>query len=290
MRVLAFDVETVPDLEDLSYKEFIYLKKRGKRERSDEETLNELAFNPFVVRVISFSVALVENGSLREGRTYYLTSGDEGEETVELKGCPVTLIPIRSEDTALGERKLLETFWKEISQADKVVSFNGYAFDAPLVKIRSIVHGLDIDKRLFSGEFHTDILFFLSGGVRERMYSLDFICRRLGIDSPKDSIDGSQIQETFLSGNYRQVAIYNAKDSVALAKLYIKLSRYLEDPIKEPSDKQKKFLGDLIHHSTGMDVEAAYYLVELMSANGTVDGKNISAVIEVFKLIRHHLR
>ncbi len=290
MRVLAFDVETVPDLEDLSYKEFIYLKKRGKRERSDEETLNELAFNPFVARLISFSVALVEDGSLREGRTYYLTSGEEREETVELKDCPVALIPVRSEDLALGEKELLKIFWEEISQADRVVSFNGYAFDAPFVKIRSIVHDIDIDKRLFSREFHTDILFFLSEGARERMYSLDFICRRLGIDSPKDSIDGSQIQETFLSGNYREVAVYNTKDSVALAKLYIKLSRYLEDPTKEPSDKQKKFLGDLIHHSTGMDVEVAHYLVESMSTNGVVDGKNISAVIEVFKFIRHHLR
>ncbi|WP_164930918.1 hypothetical protein [Aquifex aeolicus] len=69
---------------------------------------------------------------------------------------------------------LIQKFWEEIIKADRIVSYNGYKFDGYIMKIRSILHDIDIPMKFLKDRtFHIDLLQFLSEGDTKRNINLN---------------------------------------------------------------------------------------------------------------------
>ncbi|RLJ70072.1 putative 3'-5' exonuclease similar to PolB exonuclease domain [Hydrogenivirga caldilitoris] len=299
MRVLAFDIETVPDLNGLNYRDYQYLRSRGARERSEEEVTKEFSLNPFTLFIVSVAGTYIHDGDIGESFVFYMSdlSSEEREEEVfyaEGRSTRVRYLPFRA-DFVEGklyelEEELIARFWEEASTADRLVSFNGYSFDGYVLKLRSMIHGIDIPERfLRDREFHFDLLRFLSNGEREKRYKLDFICRKFGIYTPKDILDGSKVPEEFYKGNYDTIALYNLKDSIALAQLYQKLRKYIGEEVPEgelPTEKQLNYLIDLISGATGVSREVVEEIIEELGIGESATKRNVSLIIDIFKRIR----
>ncbi len=299
MKVLAFDIETVPDLNGLNYRDYRYLRSRGRRERTDEEFEREIAFNPFTLFVVSFSGVVLEDDTISEGIVLYLSDLNEGpfeEEVIYGEGrrLKISYLPLRA-DFVEGklhalERELLKTAWERVEEADRVVSFNGYSFDGYVMKIRSMLHDIDIPQKFLTDrDFHVDLLHFLSNGEREKRYTLDFVCRKFGLSTPKGPMDGSRVAEEFYAGNYRTVALYNLRDSLAVAQLYLKVKRYLRPDLhgaEPPTENQLRYLTQLLSELTSISTEEVYEVIASFTGSEALSKRNISVFIDIVKRLK----
>jgi hypothetical protein len=71
---------------------------------------------------------------------------------------------------------------------------------------------------------HADLMevFNFQGATRDS-YSLDYWCRRFDIESPKGSIDGSQVGRAYREGRIEDIGEYCLRDVRATAQLFKKL-------------------------------------------------------------------
>ena len=71
---------------------------------------------------------------------------------------------------------------------------------------------------------HCDLqeVFTFHGSFRDR-YSLDYWCRRFDVESPKGSIDGSQVARAYRDGRIEDIGEYCLRDVRATAQLYGKV-------------------------------------------------------------------
>ncbi|HEV8111209.1 MAG TPA: ribonuclease H-like domain-containing protein [Planctomycetota bacterium] len=132
------------------------------------------------------------------------------------------------------ERQVLEEFWRLVARAPKtgmprLVSFNGRGYDGPMLSIRSAQLGVKPSRNLLGNRFsiaeHCDLMevFSFMGATRER-FSLEYWCRRFDVESPKGSIDGSQVSRVYRSGRIDDIGEYCLRDCRATAQLYQKLA------------------------------------------------------------------
>ena len=98
-----------------------------------------------------------------------------------------------------SEKELLERFWEIVERKrPRLVSFNGRGYDGPILMIRSAQLGLVPSMNLCGNRFklgnHVDLDAVLTfHGSWRQQYKFDYWCRRFDIESPKGSIDGSQV-------------------------------------------------------------------------------------------------
>jgi hypothetical protein len=130
-----------------------------------------------------------------------------------------------------SEADILESFWSKVARSPargrlpKLVSYNGRGYDGPVLMIRSAQHGLRPSRNLLPNRYdtgqHCDLMEILSffGATRER-FSLDYWCRRFDVESPKGSIDGSQIARAYREGRIEDIGEYCLRDVRATAALY----------------------------------------------------------------------
>jgi predicted PolB exonuclease-like 3'-5' exonuclease len=133
--------------------------------------------------------------------------------------CPRWLRP-------MSEADLLRAFWALCSRAETVVSFNGRGFDVPFLVTRSLIHGIparvDLMSQRFSLRPHLDLWELVS--QRDRGPSkLDVVCWALGIESPKEVMDGSMVAPAYARGEIVKIAQYNAHDVRATSAVYRKV-------------------------------------------------------------------
>jgi predicted PolB exonuclease-like 3'-5' exonuclease len=73
---------------------------------------------------------------------------------------------------------------------------------------------------------HLDTLELWKFGDYKHYTSLKLLTRILGIPSPKDDIDGSQVRDVFYHENdIQRIATYCEKDVVAVAQIILKLRK-----------------------------------------------------------------
>lgn len=131
-----------------------------------------------------------------------------------------------------SESELLTRFWELVARTKlglpRVVTFNGRGYDGPMLSIRSAQLGIRPSRNLVPSRWtiaeHCDLaeIFGFQGTLRER-YSLDYWCRRFDIESPKGSIDGSQVARAYRAGRIEDIGEYCLRDVRATAQLYKKL-------------------------------------------------------------------
>ena len=108
------------------------------------------------------------------------------------------------------------------------MTFNGRMYDGPILMIRSAQLGIAPTTNLVPNRYQigshcdlSEILTFM-GAWRER-YSLDYWCRRFDVESPKGSIDGSQVGRVYREGGIEEIGEYCLRDVRATGELYEKV-------------------------------------------------------------------
>jgi 3'-5' exonuclease len=234
MPKIIFDIETAGEnfeKIDQVTKDFFAKKIKAKTDSEEqqkeelEKIKNELVFSPLTAEIVAVGVLDAET---QRGAVYYQNLGKDAE-VIEEQG--VKLKP-------MGEKEILENFWRVVEKADEFVSFNGRGFDVPFLMIRSAIHKIRPSKNLSANRYlnlqprgakHVDLMDQLNfyGAVWGRN-NLHLACRAFGIKSPKeDGVDGDDVTRLFREGNYLDIARYNARDLFATAQLYEYWDKYL---------------------------------------------------------------
>ena len=224
---LLFDIETVGvEFETLSdsQKEFLLRyaeteKDLVKREELIDEAKRYLSLYPYTAKIVAIgllntdtekSVVLYENGKDEEWSVE--------EKTIKYK--------------PYSEEEMLKYFWKYVSKAEKVISFNGRYFDLPFLMIRSAINKIkptsNLMKYRYDSSHHIDLLEQLTFFGLTKKFNLDFYCHAFGIISPKSKgITGMEVKELYRAGRIKDIAIYCGEDVKATYELFKIWNKYL---------------------------------------------------------------
>ncbi|NHM02394.1 3'-5' exonuclease [Flavobacterium difficile] len=103
-------------------------------------------------------------------------------------------------------------------------------FDFPFIARRMLIHGIKIPSKLnLMGKKpwevpHLDTLELWKFGDYKHFTSLKLLTKVLGVPSPKDDIDGSEVAKVFYKDkDIDRIAIYCEKDVIAVAQIILKL-------------------------------------------------------------------
>jgi predicted PolB exonuclease-like 3'-5' exonuclease len=217
--ILAFDIETVPDVAGLRLLHGIDAKL-GDRDVAEFAFRERRAhtghdFLPLHLhRVVAIACALREGDTFR---CWALGSADDGE----------------------GE--LIRRFFDGIEKyTPQLVSWNGGGFDLPVLHYRSLVYGVSAPRYWDTGdddrEFrfnnyisryhsrHLDLMDLLSLYQGRASAPLDELARLLGFPG-KLGMDGSQVWETFLAGRIADIRNYCETDAANTYLVFLRFQR-----------------------------------------------------------------
>ena len=223
---LVFDIETVGEAwdsldettqENLSY----WTRESASDDESYEYEMKKIKEGMGLSPLTGFIVAIGVYDTERKKGAVYFSAPDSKIKNSEEDGIKYEV---------MDEKGMLEQFWKVAAVCAEFVSFNGRAFDAPFLMIRSMVHNVVPTKDLLSNRYlslqrgaaHIDLMDQLTfyGAARFRK-SLHLFCRVLGIKSPKAAgTTGDDVAALYNNKKYQDIARYNAGDLFATAALY----------------------------------------------------------------------
>ena len=105
-------------------------------------------------------------------------------------------------------------------------------FDFPFIARRMLIHGIKIpDKLNLMGKKpwevpHLDTLELWKFGDYKHFTSLKLLTKVLGVPSPKDDIDGSEVAKVFYKDkDIDRIATYCEKDVIAVAQVFLRFRR-----------------------------------------------------------------
>ena len=218
MTTIAYDIEVAGfNWEEVDEITRGYLLNRARDDDARAAVPERTALFPGLGRIITIGL-----WNLEQDRGLVLLEGDR-EESHEWER-------VQHSDIFRGdERELLERFWEIVDRKrPRLVSFNGRGYDGPILMIRSAQLGVAPSANLVGNRYHlgrhTDLMevFSFMGAWRER-YSLDYWCRRFDVESPKGSIDGSQVARAYREGRIEEIGEYCLRDVRATAQVYNKV-------------------------------------------------------------------
>lgn len=107
---------------------------------------------------------------------------------------------------------------------------NGKEFDFPYIARRMIINNIELPEKLnLFGKKpwevpHLDTLELWKFGDYKNYTSLKLLTNVLGIPSPKDDIDGSQVYKVYYQENgLERIITYCEKDTIAVAQVFLRL-------------------------------------------------------------------
>jgi DNA polymerase elongation subunit (family B) len=218
MATISFDIEVAGfPWEEVDEITRGYLLQRARSPEDRDAVPERTALMPGLGKVIAIGLWLVEDDRgllLLEGKANPRRDWEKVPGSQILRG---------------SESELLEAFWDILRKnRGRVVSFNGRGYDGPVLMVRSAQLGIRPTVNLAGYRYdmasHADLMevFNFQGTTRDN-YSLDYWCRRFDIESPKGSIDGSQVGRAYREGRIEDIGEYCLRDVRATAALYRKL-------------------------------------------------------------------
>ena len=116
------------------------------------------------------------------------------------------------------------------SQSHLLCAHNGKEFDFPYIARRMIINQIPLPEilNLFGKKpwqiKHIDTMDLWKFGDYKTYTSLKLMTNVLGIPSPKDDIDGSEVYRVFYEENeIERIVIYCEKDTIAVAQIFLRL-------------------------------------------------------------------
>lgn len=213
--ILFLDIETVPQNEfwnNLSNEEQELYAQKTQYQRKDEidaETFYERAgiWAEFG-KVICISVGFFADTKKFRVKSFY---GDDEREILS------------------NFKELLENHFSK--KEHLLCAHNGKEFDFPFLARRMIIHQIELPKKLnlFGKKpwevSHLDTLELWKFGDYKHYTSLKLLTYVLGIPSPKNDIDGSEVAKVYYQEkNIERIVKYCERDTIAVAQIYLKLN------------------------------------------------------------------
>lgn len=128
------------------------------------------------------------------------------------------------------ERALLEDLSRLVGRARPVlVTYNGRAFDLPVIVMRALCHAIALpwyyrDREVryrYSEDGHLDLCDWLADHGAARAGKLDAIARLIGLPG-KLGVDGSQVEGLYLAGQLTAIQRYCLADVAQTALLFLR--------------------------------------------------------------------
>lgn len=130
------------------------------------------------------------------------------------------------------ERQLLQAFWREFAKSPaRVVTWNGKGFDLPVLRLRSMVHGLSAEvwhrsgskwecyTQRYAPDWHCDLMEQLTDYGACAKMGLDEVARAMGLPG-KVGGHGSEVEAMIGRGDLDLVRNYCDNDCLNLMALY----------------------------------------------------------------------
>ncbi|WP_242092327.1 3'-5' exonuclease [Aestuariivivens sediminicola] len=214
--ILFLDIETVPEtqfLSDLDETKQVLWELKSQYQRKDEFTADEFYERAGIWaefgKIICISVGYFN--ILGEGRTFRVTSFHGDELTI------------------LNDFKTLIVSHFSMSK-HLLCAHNGKEFDFPYIARRMIINNIELPNKLnLFGKKpwevpHLDTLDLWKFGDYKTFTSLKLLTNVLGIPSPKDDIDGSQVYRVYYEDkDMDRIITYCEKDTIAVAQVLLRL-------------------------------------------------------------------
>jgi uncharacterized protein YprB with RNaseH-like and TPR domain len=214
--ILFLDIETVPQNEgynSLQDQEKLLWEQKTKYQRKDEFTAEEFYDRAGIWaefgKIVCISVGYF---TLRGDVRNFRITTFHGEETIILRDF----------------KSLLETHFNRPNHL--LCAHNGKEFDFPYIARRMIIQGIALPHKLnLFGKKpwevpHLDTLELWKFGDFKTFTSLKLLAHVLGIPSPKDDIDGSDVRKVFYDdGDIDRIIEYCEKDTLTVAQIFLRL-------------------------------------------------------------------
>src|SRR5262249_15440595 len=158
------------------------------------------------------------------------------------------------------ERAVIADFSRLVGRARPLlVTYNGRAFDLPVIVMRSLCHGVPLGwyyrepgvRYRYSEEGHLDLCDWLAEHGATRSGSLDAVAQLIGLPG-KVGIDGSQVEGLYQSGQLAAIQPYCLADVAQTALLFLRF----------------RLLQGQLSHERYRDVTGS--LLEALAADGRV--------------------
>lgn len=127
------------------------------------------------------------------------------------------------------EREMLVRFWELAREAELFVGHNVMEFDLPFIYQRSIVQGVRPSVKLSFARYRSSPIYdTMKEWVQWGRHSvgLEHLALALGIPTPKEGIDGSQVFEFYKAGRLDEIVDYCKRD-VATTRAVYKRMRFI---------------------------------------------------------------
>jgi hypothetical protein len=221
MKKIVVDIETIgKEFESFDEMSKVYLLRYAETEEEIKEAKEALAFSPLTGEIVAIGIL---NPDTDKGAVFFQAPNNPPE-PFEEEGIQFI------SDTEEG---ILRRFWDTLTHYDQIITFNGRAFDAPFIILRSAIHKISPTKDLmpnrYSGTSHIDLLDQLTffGSVKRR-FSLHMWCKAFGIKSPKEEdITGLKVKDLFKEGRYIEIARYCLGDLYATKELFVYWDKFV---------------------------------------------------------------
>ena len=215
--ILFLDIETVPETQNFydltSEKQELFALKTQYQRKEDftpEEFYERAGIWAEFGKIICISVGFFSQ--FEPQRTFRIKSifgDDEHKLLIEFK-------------------ELLDTHFNKVNQV--LCAHNGKEFDFPYIARRMIINKISLPSKLnLFGKKpweipHLDTMELWKFGDYKHFTSLKLMTNILGIPSPKDDIDGSQVSDVYYKEkNLNRIVEYCEKDTIAVAQLLLRL-------------------------------------------------------------------
>lgn len=214
--ILFLDIETVPETEhfsdlDSDFQELFAQKTQYQRKEdvSPEEFYERAGIWAEFGKIICISVGYFTQ---KNGERQFRVTTFQGDE----------------ERVLLDFSNLINNHFNLPQHV--MCGHNVKEFDLPFIARRMLIHGIKIpDKLNLMGKKpwevpHLDTLELWKFGDYKHFTSLKLLTKVLGVPSPKDDIDGSEVAKVFYKDkNIDRIATYCEKDVIAVAQIILKL-------------------------------------------------------------------
>jgi predicted PolB exonuclease-like 3'-5' exonuclease len=127
------------------------------------------------------------------------------------------------------EKELIESFVNKIGQlSPQMVTYNGCAFDLPVLRYRAMIHEAFAPGMHNRAYFHrytddnVDLCDVLSSFSYGGKVKLDELSRIMGLPGKPDGIDGSQVEAFFNAGRIQDIADYCKSDAINTYRLWLR--------------------------------------------------------------------
>ena len=144
-------------------------------------------------------------------------------------GCETPHVWIAKDEAE--ERKLITDFFDLYAAGGIRIGFNTAAYDDRVMFFRALILNIPVPQQLqlnrYGGRQSIDLMAKMFGSLSDAV-QLKTLLRHLGIRPPAGDVNGSHVLEMVESGQWGELAMYNASDAWSEARLYERVTRVLD--------------------------------------------------------------